>query len=699
MKKVYSFLVNKHQEILRYLLILLTSILITNWLPKTAKFKYEYEKGRPWKHESLMAPFDFAIKKSTEEIEAEKAQLLSDFYPYYQQIDLAAAKGEGFKKDYQKNYHSLRNDSSFLKNIKRNYLSRYSRKPDSIRHYEFGKGLLDDLYDKGIINLSEQHQALSPDDYINVLQGNIAGQKRIRDYISIEQAYRYIIDTLKNSGSAFMIPILENAITYNIVYDDSITQRIKDELIENISLTRGLIQEGEMIIAKGNIVTEEKFEIIESLKEEYEEKIEEVNKGYLITIGYFLITIIAIILLSIFIIYFEPEVHSSLGKNAFILLLITLFTGLSSLAVELDVPSYYVLPFCIVPIIVRTFFGSRLALFVHILVVVISGFIVPIGIPFIFIHLVAGIIAIFTNEKTHYWSQFFISIGFIFVTYTVSYFAVSLLQEGNFKDIEWIHFGWIAVNVFLTLLAYPLIPIFEKVFGFISAITLVELGDLNKKLLKDLSFKAPGTFQHSLQVANLAEAAAYEIDADTLMVRVGSLYHDIGKMEKPQYFIENQSSEVNPHDELPFEESARIIIDHVSKGVEMAKKAQLPDVLIDFIRTHHGTSRVEYFYQSYLKNYPEHKVEEELFRYPGPLPYSKETALVMIADTVEAASRSLKNPTAADIDQLVEKLTDQKIRQQQFIHCNLTFRDITTIKKIFKKMLNSIHHVRVAYPE
>ena len=265
--------------------------------------------------------------------------------------------------------------------------------------------------------------------------------------------------------------------------------------------------------------------------------------------------------------------------------------------------------------------------------------------------------------------------------------------------IDWVNFGWLAGNALLTLIAYLIIPVFEKVFGFVSEITLNELSDTNKHLLKQLTLKAPGTFNHSLQVANLAEAAAYEIGASTILVRAGALYHDIGKMENPIYFIENQNTEVNPHDELDYEESAKIIIDHVPKGVEMAKKHNLPDLIIDFIRTHHGTSRVEYFYQSHLKNFPDKQVDEDTFSYPGPLPYSKETAIVMLADSVEAASKSLKNPTYQQIDDLVDKIFQSRIDEKQFDNCAITFKDISTVQKIFKKMLKSIYHVRVAYPE
>jgi hypothetical protein len=286
----------------------------------------------------------------------------------------------------------------------------------------------------------------------------------------------------------------------------------------------------------------------------------------------------------------------------------------------------------------------------------------------------------------------------IFVSYLVCYVALSVIHEGSLNQVNVSNMMWLVGNVLLTLFSYPLIYVFEKVFGLTSDITLMELSDTNSPLLRELSIKAPGTFQHSMQVANLAEAAIFKIGGNSLLIRVGALYHDIGKMEMPLYFIENQSTGVNPHDELSFEESAGIIISHVIKGIEKARKNKIPDLIIDFIRTHHGTTMVQYFYQSFLKNFPEEIVDEDDFKYPGPLPFSKETAVLMMADSVEASSRSLSKPDAEAINKLVDAIIDRQIEQQQFVNCDITFKDISSIKKIFKKMLMSIYHVRVEYP-
>ena len=446
-----------------------------------------------------------------------------------------------------------------------------------------------------------------------------------------------------------------------------------------------------------------------SLKNAYEsDRPSEIEKykvdKYLGDAGYFIITFIVLAMFVLFMQVFEKHAFRSVRELSFIMVAIVLFLYLVSFAVnakQLSAPnlSLYVLPYALIPIIIKTFFGHRMAVYTHIIIILLSGFIVPLGFEFLFLHFLVGMVAIVTNIKTHYWSHFFISTAYIFATYCIGYLGISFIQETSLENVKWATYGWLAINAFLTLLAYPLIPIFEKLFGFVSDITLVELGDVNRPLLKRLSTRAPGTFWHSLQVANLAEAAAAEIGANALLVKVGALYHDIGKMHRAAYFIENQKTDVNPHDDLPYEESARIIIEHVTLGIEMARKYGLPNIIIDFIRTHHGNTRTEYFYQKYLKEHPGEEVEEKQFRYPGPLPYSKETALVMMADSVEAASKSLKNPTEEDINRLVDNIIEGKINQNQFVNCDLSFKDITIIKKVLKKRLRSFYHIRISYPE
>jgi putative nucleotidyltransferase with HDIG domain len=328
----------------------------------------------------------------------------------------------------------------------------------------------------------------------------------------------------------------------------------------------------------------------------------------------------------------------------------------------------------------------------------IIGFEAPSGFEFMFIQTIAGMVAIFSIFTMSRRSQFFITVFMIFLSYTISFVGISILHEANLRSIDWMNLKWFLGNSIITLFAFPLIFIFEKAFGFLSDVSLMELSDSNSPLMRELSMKAPGTFQHSLQVANLAEAAVQHIGGNPLLVRAGAMYHDIGKIDFPLYFIENQNTVTNPHDDLPFEESARIIKSHVIKGVERAKKFRIPEQIIDFIRTHHGTVRLQYFYQSFLKNYPEQVPDEEIFRYEGPLPFSRETAVLMISDSVEAASRSLKNVDTHSISELVDYIIDNQMAQKQFDNSPITMKDISELRKLFKKMLMSIYHVRIEYP-
>ena len=364
---------------------------------------------------------------------------------------------------------------------------------------------------------------------------------------------------------------------------------------------------------------------------------------------------------------------------------------------EIGVAFVYVVPLCILPLILKAFFDPRLGLFVHVLTILLLGFIVPNSFEFMFLQTIAGIVTILTVSELYKRANLFISVGQITLIYIIGYFAFFLIQEGNIQEIEYKTFGYFVLCGLATLFAHPLIYFYEKIFGLVSDVSLLELSDTNSKLLKELSNKAPGTFHHSLNVANLSEAAANEIGANSMLVRVGALYHDIGKMSNPTYFTENQVNSINTHNELDPKESARIIIDHVINGIEIARKYNLPDRVIDFIRTHHGTSIVYYFYKKEKELNGE--VSREDFEYPGPIPFSKETAILMMADSVEAASKSLKEPTSSKIDAFVEKIIDNQMEQGQFLNSNITFKEIQVIKKVLKKKLKNIYHLRVEYPE
>jgi putative nucleotidyltransferase with HDIG domain len=485
-----------------------------------------------------------------------------------------------------------------------------------------------------------------------------------------------------------------------VYFNEELTGSALTRSIDNISDSRGMVSKGEPVILKGETVSPEKFQMLESIRKEYESKMGSfrINSVWVVA-GQFIIVTALLAMLLLFLVLLRKDIFEDSIQLSFLFSLIVAEVIVSSFMVNLSLVSIYLFPFCIMPIIIRAFFDTRLALFAHMLTMLIIGFLVPNPFEFFVIQMIGGIACIFSIVSMRKRSQLFITITLLTISYLICYSGITLMVEGQISSLELIDMGWLAGSAALTLFSYPIIYFIEKVFGFTSDVSLLELSDTNNPLMKELALKAPGTFQHSLQVANLAEAAIYRIGGNTLLTRTGALYHDIGKMELARYFIENQMTGVNPHDELGFDESASIIISHVKHGIRLGRKYGLPENIMDFIRTHHGNSRVQYFYRSFLKNFPDAEVDEGAFRYPGPIPFSRETAVVMMADSVEATSRSLKVVNGESIDQMVENIINQQIADNQFINSDITFKDITAIKKIFKKMLMNIYHVRVEYPK
>jgi len=458
-------------------------------------------------------------------------------------------------------------------------------------------------------------------------------------------------------------------------------------------------QAGEQIISKGELISTEKLQVLESLKADYESHLGSSFKYAGILAGQIILLTISLLSLFLFLLFFRPDVFGSAKQIMLILLLMISTLVINSLMVKFNPDLIYIVPICLVPIIVGVFMDSRLALFVHLITIIITGFIVPNSFEYVFLQLFAGIITILSTVKLEHRSQFFITSLMIFLTYSAIYTGMFLITEGSLTDINYTYFAYFGGSAILTLFSYPVIFIFEKLFGMITNVTLMELSNTNNKLLRELALKAPGTFQHSMQMANLAEEAIHEIGGNPLLVRTGAMYHDIGKIGDPLYFVENQTTGLNPHDDLTYEESAEIILDHVLTGVEKAKKHNLPEQIVDFIRTHHGTRRTEYFYTLAKRDNPDEEIDDKTYTYPGPEPFSKETAVLMMADTVEAASRSLKKPDEEAIDTLVEGVINKQIESHQFDNADVTFRDVRKIKSVFKKKLMNIYHLRIEYPK
>jgi len=560
--------------------------------------------------------------------------------------------------------------------------------------------LLSYIYARGIVALNAKHQKDDKPYDISLLNNNISKTYSTQDLFTVQSALAYFQKNYKASNPEIMemvLNLVKDHLRPNIIFDERLTNIVERNTVSSLSTTHGMVQKGELIIAKNHVIDEETYQKLQSFKATYEAQTKIIGDRKLVFIGQLLLVGFNLTLLMVFLYMFRKDIFSDNRQLSLLLLVITTMLLALTWAIKLNLPSLYYIPFCIVPIIIRILFDTRLALYLHLLVILIAGFFVPNSFEFVFFQITAGMVAIYSIRNLVKREQLLISALFILSSYLVCFVGIGLLREGSFRTMEWENFVPFVVSVLLSLLAYPLIYAFEQLFGITSDVALIELTNTNNKLLRDLAFKAPGTFQHSLQVANLAEAAIFKIGGNSLLVRAGALYHDIGKIENPQYFIENQNTGKSPHDKLPYEQSAQIIIKHVIKGIEMARKHQLPESVVDFIRTHHGNTRVDYFYQSFLKNSPEKFVDENIFRYPGPIPFSKETGVLMLADSVEAASRSLKNPDAQSINDLVERIINYKLEQNQLDNCDLTLKDLETIKLIFKTMLMSIYHVRIDY--
>ena len=682
MKDLINKVYKNHSLIYKALLFVCTTFLIVYLFPKSGKFKYNFEKGKPWQSENLYAPFDFAIKKTDAEIASEQKELTNNT-PLYFTLDNSV-------KSSVESAYEVQFKGSFSDSLSRRL---------SINLNRVGKSIISELYQFGILN--EIHD-FSNDRAIVILDGrekvkegfysNLIKQEEVSsviDKILSENNYR----SFKTDFVALFFDLIEPNITFNKSFSDKV---LEDELAR-IAYTHGGVAKETLIVSKGEVVEGDKYQILNSLKSEYESQIWSKANYNWVLFAYTLLVALALLMLLLFLRKYRVSVFENNTKVTFIFFNISLMIFITTLVVNYDSKYIYIVPICILPLIFKAFFDARLGLFAHVLTVLLLGFIVPNSYEYMFLQIIAGIVTILTVSELYKRANLFISVGQITLIYIIAYFAFFVIHEGSVDELKWETFIWFILCGLATLFVQPLIYAYEKLFGLVSDVSLLELSDTNSKLLKELSNKAPGTFHHSLNVANLAEASANEIGANAMLVRVGALYHDIGKMKNPTYFTENQSTGINPHDELSSAESARIIIEHVISGIELARKNNLPDRVIDFIRTHHGTSLVYYFYMQEKKDFPE--VDKLDFSYPGPKPFSKETAILMMCDSIEAASKSLKEPTSTKIDAFVENIINKQIEEDQFLNANITFKEIQSIKKVLKYKLANIYHLRIEYPE
>ena len=653
MGKILSGTVRRLSLIYRILAMIVTSLLIVLMFPHEGGGEhYDYKVGAPWRGADLSAPFDFAVLKSAEDVKAEEARERGEAILYYKKVSIDGTKAEAGER--------------WLKQLM-----------DSVHRVGYLESL--DAEEWGPENEARR---------VVVLEGNVGHEYRMGDFV-----------TRAKLESRLPEQTIDSLFKPDYVLDRGRTALELESRLSQLSYTSELVIAGERIVGKGEVVTEEKGRRIAALEAEEDRRFAEGFNVWGQMAGQLLLAMISFVALYMFLLNTRHRILEDNRRVLMVLVMVLMVSAMEAMMVRMAPEWVLLVPLCVVPILMRVFFDMRAALYIHLTTVIVLANLVPNSFEFIFYQLVTGMMSIIAVRNLEKRAQFFVLAAVIFVSYSLIYTAGVLSQDTNFDSLQLERYLIFFLNAVLTLLAYPLIYLFERMFGMTTALTLMELSSTNNEAMRMLSRRAPGTFQHSVQVANIAEDLVSELGGDALLARVGALYHDIGKIRNPIYFTENQTSGFNPHDELDNEESARMITSHVTEGLKLARKYHLPSEVQDFIRTHHGTTMTGYFYAKELEKHPDGDFDISAFRYPGPRPYSRETAVVMIVDTVEAACRSLKNHTKESTDAMIDKLIDGKIAAGQLDNCPLSYGDIARVRKILKEKMMSIYHVRVEYPK
>ena len=678
-----SFRANKgfsYKDLLyKGLIFVVTVTIIVYFLPKEGKFNYQFDINTPWKYGLLQASFDIPIYKNEKQVQAEQDSIMASYQPYYdldkQVVNNALSK---LREDYGKTLKQ-QIGSAYLRYIER---------------------ALTEIYTKGVMSGNDLKR-LNEDStkHILLVEQNIATSHPVSQFYSTKEAYEYLL----NADTAYNKQVLQqcnlnNYILPNVVYDEEKSESALRDLLSNISWASGEVLNGQKIIDRGEIIDAHTYNILNSLKKEWEKRSDTIEEKRLTIIGQILFVSLFIICFMVYLESFRKDFYERKGNLSLLFILIIFFPVLSSIIVEQNLTSIYIIPYAMIPIIIRIFLDSRTAFMAHTIIILLCSITLRYPHEFVLLQILTGMVAIFSLRELSQRSQLFRTAFIIFVCYSLLYFAFEIIHDDDLTKLNTRMYIYFAINGVLMLFAYPLLFALEKTFGFTSNVTLVELSNINHPLLREMSEIAPGTFQHSLQMSNLAAEAANRIGAKSQLVRTGALYHDIGKLMNPAFFTENQSG-VNPHKNLSYEQSAQIIINHVTDGLKLADKHNLPKVIKDFINTHHGHGLTKYFYISYQNEHPNEEVDAEKFRYPGVNPFTKEQAILMMADSVEAASRSLAEYTEESIGGLVDKIIDSQVADGFFKECPITFKDIAQVKALFKEKLKTIYHTRITYPE
>lgn len=659
-------------------LVCITVAIIVWFLPRNEGRMYRYDVGKPWMYGSVIAKFDFPIYKTDEAIKHEQDSLLKHFQPYYSLNPLIEKKQvERFLHDYEQGINGLPKE----------YVGIVAKQ-------------MQEIYQMGIINTNEYNNIFKDStSMIRFVSGKNAKSLKVSSFYSTIAAYEHIFANEKLAAQRAILSRcnLNNYIEANIVYDKEKSDAEKNDLLSSIPLASGMVMSGQKIIDRGEIVNDYTCRVLNSFDKEMKRRSSTQDEIMTTFIGQILFVLILVMMFTSYLTLFRKDYFEKPRSITMLYTMITLFPILVSMMMKHNFFSVYIIPFAMAAIFVRVFMDSRTAFITHVTMILICAAAVKYQYEFIIVQLASGLVAIYSLRELSKRSQIFITAILVTISSCIVYLALQLMQDNQVFNIDPSMYTYFIINGIFLLLSYPMMYLIEKMFGFISNVTLFELSNTNKGLLRNLSEIAPGTFQHSITVGNLAAEIANRIHANSLLVRTGALYHDIGKMTNPVFFTENQAG-VNPHDQLSDLESAQIIISHVTEGLKLAEKFNLPGIIKDFISTHHGTGLTKYFYINYCNEHPDEQVDKEMFQYPGPNPFTREQVILMMADTVEAASRSLNEYTEESISTLTNKLIDSQVAGGFFRECPITFRDIALAKSVLIERLKSIYHTRISYP-
>ncbi len=663
----------------RIMLVVISVVIIVCFIPRNGGPQFRYDVGKPWMYGSLIAKFDFPIYKTDEAIKEERDSMMHDFEPYYNfNPEVESKQLTKFFEDFQDG----------MPGMPKNFTSLVADK-------------LHNLYQQGIMSPTEySSMAKDTSKLVRLVEGKVATSVKVSDVMSTMGAYEQIFQDgqLAPHRAVLQRCNLNEYIEPNVIYDKERSEAERNDLLGQIPLASGMVLSGQKIIDRGEIVDDYTYRVLSSFEKETQRRSASTRAVPSTIAGQVIFVSLFIILFTMYLGLFRKDYFNKPRSIAMLYTMITVFPILVSLMIEHNVFSVYVLPFAIAPIFIRVFMDSRTAFLAHVVLVMLCAAAVKYQYEFIIVELVAGLVAIYSLRELSQRAQLFKTAVLVTLACSAVYFAMQLMTDNTFSTVDNSMYKYFVINGILLLFAYPLMLIIEKMFGFISNVTLIELSNTSKELLQRLSEVAPGTFQHSIMVSNLASAIAVKIGAKAQLVRTGALYHDIGKMQDPAFFTENQNG-VNPLEKMSRVDAAHIVINHVTEGLKLAERYNLPNVIKDFIATHHGTGMTKYFYVSYKNEHPDEPVDDALFTYPGPNPFTREQAILMMADSVEAAARSLPEYTEASISELVNRIINGQMSEGFFEYCPITFRDVAVAKQVLIERLKSVYHTRVSYPK